>query len=94
MTSAEHSEAVVLLFLIHCLLLPSLFCRVLCLVLQSSRWGRERRFHYILMYFDCLFSVSLPQGAVGWSTVCDCGISWLYSLTFTVILLRFLAKTL
>ena len=26
--------------------------------------------------------VSHPQGAVGWSAVCDCGISWSYSLTF------------
>ena len=31
MTSADHSKAVVLL-LIHCLLLPPLFCRGLCLV--------------------------------------------------------------
>ena len=25
-------------------------------------------------------SLSLPQGAVGWSIVCDCGISWSCSL--------------
>ena len=29
----------------------------------------------------CLCSVSLPHGAVGWSAVSDCGISWSYSLT-------------
>ena len=23
-----------------------------------------------------------PRGATGWSVVCDCGISWSYSLTF------------
>ena len=28
----------------------------------------------------CLCSVSLPRGAMGWSAVCDCGISWSYSL--------------
>ena len=26
--------------------------------------------------------VSLPHCAVGWSAVCDCGISWSYSLAF------------
>ena len=25
-------------------------------------------------------SVSLPHDALGWSAVCDCGISWLFSL--------------
>ena len=29
------------------------------------------------------FSKSLPHGAVGWSEVCDCGISWSYLLTHT-----------
>ena len=24
----------------------------------------------------------LPYGAVAWSVVCDCGISWLYSFSF------------
>ena len=28
----------------------------------------------------CKYSVALPHGAVGWSAVCDCGISWPYSL--------------
>ena len=31
-------------------------------------------------YYKC--SVALLHGAVGWSAVCDCGISWSYSLTF------------
>ena len=31
-------------------------------------------------------SVTLPQGAVGWSEVCDCGISWSCSLTIFVVL--------
>ena len=29
-------------------------------------------------------SFPLPHGAVGWSVVCDCGISLSYSLTFLV----------
>ena len=31
-------------------------------------------------YYKC--SVALPRDAMGWSAVCDCGISWSYSLTF------------
>ena len=26
--------------------------------------------------------MALPHGAVGWYAVCDCGISWSYSLAF------------
>ena len=29
-------------------------------------------------------SLPLHQGAMGWSAVCDCGISWSYSLTYLV----------
>ena len=32
------------------------------------------------MSCDCYCSVTLPQEAVGWSAVCDCGISLSYSL--------------
>ena len=30
----------------------------------------------------CMLYVSLPHDAVGWSAVCDWGISWSCSLTF------------
>ena len=30
--------------------------------------------------------VSPPLGAMGWSGVCDCGISWSYSLAFYVFI--------
>ena len=30
-------------------------------------------------YYKCF--VALPHGAMGWSAVCDCGVSWSYSLT-------------
>ena len=32
------------------------------------------------LYCGYLCSVFLHRGAVGWSAVCDCGISWSYSL--------------
>ena len=32
------------------------------------------------MSFDCNYSVSLPHGALGWSVMCDCGISCSFSL--------------
>ena len=35
------------------------------------------------MSFDCYCSVFLPHGAMGWSAVCDCGISLSYSLNFS-----------
>ena len=49
---------------------------VLFLVLQSFPWGRESW----LLNFYCLRDVMLlllplPHGALGWSVVCDCGIS-------------------
>ena len=36
-------------------------------------------------YFYRLCSVSFPRGAVGLSVVCDCGISWPYTLDFFVV---------
>ena len=57
----------------------SLFCYAVLyvlIVLQSSPLGRES----CLLYFVCL-----PHGAVGWSAVCYCGISWSYSHAFLII---------
>ena len=34
------------------------------------------------MYCYYKYSVALPHDAVGWSAVCDCGISGSYSLNF------------
>ena len=48
-----------------------------------------------LMSCFCCRSVNLPHdGAVGWSAVCDCGISWSYSLTFLSASSRFCQKSL
>ena len=54
------------------------------LVLQSSHWGRESWQHYFYCLLDSMwllwFFATLPCGAVGWSAVCDCALSWSYSL--------------
>ena len=34
------------------------------------------------MYCYYKFSVAPPHGTMDWSAVCDCGISWSYSLSF------------
>ena len=80
--AAVRSKAVVLLLLIHLLLLLlSDSLDILCfavryfvsiLVLQSSRWGRESCFVFLVPR-DCY--VSLPHDATGLSAVCGCGIS-------------------
>ena len=48
------------------------------IVLQSFWLGRESGCFTLivfLMYCDYWCSVALPRDAVGWSAVCDCGIS-------------------
>ena len=55
---------------------PFLFCNHLA--------GEERAGCFTLVVFlkycDCYCCVALPHGAVCWSAVCDCGISWSYFL--------------
>ena len=71
----------VLVLLFYCLLLLPLFAGVLCLVLVllsvsfcNHLGGKERAGCFALTVF--LVSCNcLPRGAVGWSAVCDCGIS-------------------
>ena len=52
------------------------------LCLQSSRRGRE----IWLLYFSCMFAVMrllmFCDSSLWVSAVCECGISWSYSLTF------------
>ena len=88
--AAVCSKAVVLLLLIYCLMYFPLFVGGLCLYLfcyallcVHSNFaiilrGRESwlpRYYFLQMncYYKC--SVALPHVAVGWSAVCDCGIS-------------------
>ena len=75
-----------------------LFCVLLCVALCPFKLcnhfdGEERAgcfaLFVLLVSHDCC--VSLPQDTTGLSAVCDCGISWLYSLTIFmqhIILLR------
>ena len=84
----------IVLCMSHCLWR---FCVVLCfsmhyfmsfLVLQSSWRGRESwLLCFFVFWMSCYFksSVALLHSAVGWAAVCDCGISWSYSLTFWVV---------
>ena len=80
----------VLLFMIYCLMYVPLFAWVLCwslfwyAILLSSRFAiiltRKRELvALLLLYFwmSCYRKchVALPHGVVGWSAVCDCGIS-------------------
>ena len=65
------------------------FCYVLLLVLSSFAiiLKRKRKLVAVIvlrMYCSCGCSVALPHDAVGWSALCDCGISLSYSLTFLV----------
>ena len=42
---------------------------------------------------DCAYFVSLPHGAMpGWPAVCDCAISWPYSIIFGTIIMVVLHK--
>ena len=65
------------------------------LVLQSSWRGREpvALLYVLRMSCYCIFSVTLPYGVVGWSAVCDYGISWSYSLNLLFILLHTFKNT-
>ena len=62
----------------------SLFCIVALSVLSSLAIILRKRELVALLELccGCLHSVSLPHGVMGWSAVCDCGISWSYPLTF------------
>ena len=42
--------------------------------------GKRERIALLELSSLCLCLVSLPHGALGWSAVCNCGISTMYSL--------------
>ena len=82
---------VVLLLLIDCVLSPTIICVGsvvgLCfgmyyfisfVVLQSSREGREPNcFAFIVFWVSCYFKcrLAINHSVIGWSAICDCGIS-------------------
>ena len=65
-----------------------LFCYAVLCVLSSfaiTSLGKRELVVFLfvfLMSCGCYHSLLLPRDAVGWSAVCDCGISLSYSLTF------------
>ena len=72
-----------------------MFCGIgfWCLFSFTNHMLRRRK----LVCFVCVVlrlsrlcvSVSLAHGAVGLSAVCDCGISWSFSLTFCLCVYTF-----
>ena len=75
----------------------SLFCCIVLSVISSfaiiSLWKREReRDGCLKIAFNgmglLVLCVTLPRGAMGWSAVCDCGISWPYSTDFFHVILN------
>ena len=54
----------------------------LAIILQRKRELVCFSLIVFLLSGGCQRSVSLPRGVVCWSVVCDCGISWAYSLVF------------
>ena len=70
----------------------ALLCNTLCpFLLCSHPDGDERAaaVSFTLIVFlitcDCYCSIAFPHGAVGWSAVHDCGISWSDSLIFLAL---------
>ena len=59
----------VMLLLINCLCTPHYLCECVCVCVEN--------FVFIVSPMSCHFicSVALPYGAMGWSAVCDSGIS-------------------
>ena len=62
---------------------------VQCFVVLSSCAVivKEKASCFTLFVFlvHCEFYVAFPRGVVCWSAVCDCGISWSYSLAFCIV---------
>ena len=91
--AAVHSKALAL-FMIHCLMFLTFDgCFVFgprfvlhCLLSIISLRKRERRLLYfncvLFLSCDCFCTVSIPHGAVGWSPVYHCDISWPFVCLF------------
>ena len=69
----------VFVFVLLCIILsPFLFCNHL----EEEKRAGCFAFIVLRMSCYCICSVTFPHDAVGWSAVCDCGISGSNSLTF------------
>ena len=88
---------VVLLLFIHCLTVVAPIVRgdlvlgfcfylaVLCVLSSFAiiSQGKRELVALLVLCSGCHVAVVvLPRGTMGWSLVCDCGISWSYPLTF------------
>ena len=67
-----------------------LVCITLCPIKFCNHLDEEEMascFAFIVFGISCYckYYVASPHGAMGWSAVCDCGISWSYPLTFWVV---------
>ena len=68
----------------HCLCVCLVLCVCLCFGMHycvsfpCSNHLEEKDFVFIVSSMSCHFicSVALPHGDMGWSAVCDSGISW------------------
>ena len=80
-----------MLLLIHCLLLPLfvffmfsqwLLMQYLVFFLVCNRLTDQETAgcFALIVFLDFKCSVDVPRGVLDWSAVCDCGISWRYSL--------------
>ena len=52
--------------------------------MSFSHTGKRELFALLLLPSLCrvvVIVLGFPPGVMGWSAVCDCGISWSYSLT-------------
>ena len=72
----------------------ALLCVLSCFAIILKRKRELVALLYVLrMSCYCICSVALPYGVVGWSAVCDYGISWSYSLNLLFILLHTFKNT-
>ena len=55
-----------------------LYLSLFTVFFPCSNYLEEKDFVFIVSSMSCHFicSVALPRGAMGWSAVCDSGISW------------------
>ena len=93
-SAAFLSKAVVILFVFAAIVcgglvfsVRSMFCFALLCVHSSFAIISLRKRELVALLLLCsechcryYRSFTLPRGAMGWSVLCDCGISWSYSL--------------
>ena len=76
-----------LLFGVGVLCWVLVLCVFLCVLSSLAITLLKKRLLVALLQLCCgsLCFASLPHGAVDWSAICDCGISWSYYTYFLII---------